>query len=571
MDDDPRPRGNKIFPRNLTARAAYQPRGNPPGTRPESGVDNCFPGLELDARNLESRFFPGLRLAFHRDDGAIVTEVHPEKSAMVSAAGVTPDDLPLFLWAVAGHISRGTEPAQLTRFSLKQHGGLGAWRRIHALMPGAVAVLLGPAPATSAEVPEAAKKAFDNATMTQSSNLSRKDGRIEWALLVEQRVDYLDRDGVIPLAHHEPGDLTRTLCTPWQYDFHDCGCFYWASNKPDLVTDASGHQPFTFFMRRDRETTPPPLDTLDAEGKRTAAEFPLTGLLSGGWNDVVPVVLDDREQPAAPLPPPAKMNTPMTKAAVIDELEYLATVEHALSIEYLYAHYSLDAPLELPDGPDGGDVPERTRKIFAAARQIFLIAVDEMRHMRWVNEALTLLRRPPSVGRADIIGRWTFNRDFKLERLTRDQLNWFIDVEKPSQAIGQGIDGMYVHVLRSIEDQRDQFEDPDSLIALIKLIIDEGVDHYRRFQAVQDHLKGLEEEDYLRKLTRVPDQEDARLLDMADEMYHTLLNALAASFRAGDKGGGLFFDQARRTMESLHELHHRLAGNDLAPRFNLRK
>jgi hypothetical protein len=189
--------------------------------------------------------------------------------------------------------------------------------------------------------------------------------------------------------------------------------------------------------------------------------------------------------------------------------------------------------------------------------------------MRWVSEALTILGRAPSVGRADIIGRWTFNRGFKLERLTRKQLDWFIEVEKPSQTIGHSIDGMYVHLLRSIEDQRDQFDDPDSLIALIKLIIDEGVDHYRRFQAVRDHLNGLEEDDYLRKLTGVPDQEDARLLDMADEMYHTLLNALAASFRAGDSGGGMFFDQARRTMEGLHELHHRLAAKDLRPRFNL--
>ena len=51
---------NRIFPRNLTAQAAYNVAGNPPSTRPESGVANCFPGLEYDHRNLERRFFPGL-------------------------------------------------------------------------------------------------------------------------------------------------------------------------------------------------------------------------------------------------------------------------------------------------------------------------------------------------------------------------------------------------------------------------------------------------------------------------------------------------------------------------------
>jgi hypothetical protein len=36
---------NKIIPQNLTANAAYNVAGNPPSTRPESGVANCFPGL----------------------------------------------------------------------------------------------------------------------------------------------------------------------------------------------------------------------------------------------------------------------------------------------------------------------------------------------------------------------------------------------------------------------------------------------------------------------------------------------------------------------------------------------
>ena len=55
---------NKIIPHNLTARAAYNVPGNPPSTRPESGVANCYPGLEYDHRNLDRRFFPGLVLEY---------------------------------------------------------------------------------------------------------------------------------------------------------------------------------------------------------------------------------------------------------------------------------------------------------------------------------------------------------------------------------------------------------------------------------------------------------------------------------------------------------------------------
>ena len=36
--------------------------GNPMSTRLESGIGNCFPGLECDLRNLERRFFPCLEV-----------------------------------------------------------------------------------------------------------------------------------------------------------------------------------------------------------------------------------------------------------------------------------------------------------------------------------------------------------------------------------------------------------------------------------------------------------------------------------------------------------------------------
>src|SRR4051794_15406138 len=65
---------NKIFPRNLTARADYVVVGNPTNSRPEAGVDNCFPGLEFDQRNLDQRFFPGVVIYYHRADGARVIE-----------------------------------------------------------------------------------------------------------------------------------------------------------------------------------------------------------------------------------------------------------------------------------------------------------------------------------------------------------------------------------------------------------------------------------------------------------------------------------------------------------------
>ena len=63
------PMTDKIFPRNLTARAERRTAGNPDNTRLESGVANCFPGLEFDHRNLDRRFFPGLVFDFNSNAG----------------------------------------------------------------------------------------------------------------------------------------------------------------------------------------------------------------------------------------------------------------------------------------------------------------------------------------------------------------------------------------------------------------------------------------------------------------------------------------------------------------------
>src|SRR5476651_588465 len=56
----------KLVPRNVAALRQGQTAesatalvaGNPMSTRLESGIGNCFPGLECDLRNLERRFFP---------------------------------------------------------------------------------------------------------------------------------------------------------------------------------------------------------------------------------------------------------------------------------------------------------------------------------------------------------------------------------------------------------------------------------------------------------------------------------------------------------------------------------
>ena len=32
-----------------------------------------------------------------------------------------------------------------------------------------------------------------------------------------------------------PGELTQGLCSPWQNDYRECSCYYWASSRPDYI------------------------------------------------------------------------------------------------------------------------------------------------------------------------------------------------------------------------------------------------------------------------------------------------------------------------------------------------
>ena len=40
---------------------------------------------------------------------------------------------------------------------------------------------------------------------------------------------------MISSALAKPGELTQGLCSPWQNDYRECSCYYWASARPDYV------------------------------------------------------------------------------------------------------------------------------------------------------------------------------------------------------------------------------------------------------------------------------------------------------------------------------------------------
>jgi hypothetical protein len=65
----------------------------------------------------------------------------------------------------------------------------------------------------------------------------------------------------------KPGELTQGLCSPWQNDYRECSCYYWASARPDFVNvqaNEAGASAGDNWMQKERTGDYVPDDYKDA-------------------------------------------------------------------------------------------------------------------------------------------------------------------------------------------------------------------------------------------------------------------------------------------------------------------
>jgi len=554
MEQD-NPNRFKIFPRNLTANAAYIVKGNPVSSRPEDTVGNTIPGLEIDERNIEDTFFPGLKFEFQRgsftskaligSDRPLLRRVVENNSYKPFQLGLKDDDAKyplnnvaqfICLWAVK------TADKRLNFYEPKYDNAgveLNVWRAIRDLPQGEVKILI--ASIETRKNIELFTQVLEYFNGDNVDKLVRDNSTFRWAVITGESQKILSEEGVINTELIEPGELQKTMCNPWQYDFRDCKCYYWAANRPDIAAGSDGKEKYKKFMRKERDQKTILTDDHSAwlQGRKNHVD------VINNWEDF-PVVLGDTE-------------IFFFQEDVRKQFNFLATVEHALAVEYLFAYYSVDIS---------------KKDVATAATEIFNIAVDEMRHFRWVNEILSILGERPRLGRAKDYGENFDNRPFELTQLTREKLQWFINVEKPSQSLdmpGQ-IDGMYVHLHKIISSNRSEFPQSDRILNLIKLLIDEGEGHYQRFMKAQRLLSKYKQDDYLYKIdTSRLNEEESMWNDMSNYAYEALLISLNIAFSMGDKAKGKEIQKAVRSMQTMDKLNRMNAINRRPPQFNLPK
>ncbi|MCP5005578.1 MAG: hypothetical protein GY941_16825 [Planctomycetes bacterium] len=348
----------ELVPKNLAAQVNYKASGNPPSSRLDSTIANCFPGLEFDFRNLWRKVFEGIEL--HESDNIVVDATNPNLNDLVrhvliavrlkdtpvdkavrvqvpmSGPGLLPGAVTNLEWtnslasiiemgkntdnpivtctferprpflisssgAAQGYQEYGVRdyssnttwitPPRQTMQSEYLILNMGAERAIKAieLFPGDVVDLDNGSQLDLFNVFPVRfqfEVSTDQQNWTTVQNVSNhvpirgQWSRWEFAettvvflririletrrisptgpfisAIAEWRFDEANKETIekhIPLrqlfynnaqgsqaAISEklalPGELTQGLCSPWQQDYRECGCQYWAASRPDYV------------------------------------------------------------------------------------------------------------------------------------------------------------------------------------------------------------------------------------------------------------------------------------------------------------------------------------------------
>lgn len=208
---------------NLTAQIHYRARGNPPATLPDSAISNCFPGLEFDFRNAWRRMLAGITLS--ENNNFVLSVQDPQYADLAAHRLLKIEGLPLTFKTTGVTMPYGSTQGLATG---SNPNGVSFMEWSNSL--ARFWELQG-------------KEVQCTFTKDESYTEQLPDGvpTIEVTMVMRHFFETVDNGGtperlpVIAGPLLEPGDLTHGLCAPWQNDYRECACYYWAASRPDYV------------------------------------------------------------------------------------------------------------------------------------------------------------------------------------------------------------------------------------------------------------------------------------------------------------------------------------------------
>ena len=242
----------------------------------------------------------------------------------------------------------------------------------------------------------------------------------------------------------------------------------------------------------------------------------------------------------------------------LDELEFLATVEHALLVEFLTIQCALGHKLE---PAEGGATTDQGR---AAADQAGNLAVLSMFRLKGINIGLTVAGRSARLDQATGIPDPS-GGEISLGPPTTAQLETLL---RRTEAIAAAIAGRYAELRPAVTT--DPVFDEELTDKLRPIVVQDGSSHVASLDELRAILRGTEPATLLRVTRRQPaDSFEQRLLDLSDRCYHQVLAALRSQFDQPDFLVSRSF-RALATSAMLGELegsHQTLAQRGLLPPF----
>ncbi|CBS87301.1 hypothetical protein [Azospirillum lipoferum] len=215
---DQNKRPTVLDPRNLSAQLHYRPAGNPPPATLDTTIGNTCPGLEFDFRAAWRTLLVGVTLLEH-DNLVIATE--PAFAAMKGRRLLRVDGKPV-ITKVIGPSTDLTTTELLTSEDYPAGVITMEWSN------GFAEVLRKAGQSVSCEFtarPQEERISYEQAV---------KDRNVQ-AIQFQVRPFFTANTAAIEPATVPAGVMTQGLCSPWQNDYRECVCYYWASSRPDFV------------------------------------------------------------------------------------------------------------------------------------------------------------------------------------------------------------------------------------------------------------------------------------------------------------------------------------------------
>jgi hypothetical protein len=246
---------NSIKAKNLTAQIQHRALGNPASTLPHSAISNAFPGLEMDFRNIWKRILVGIEL--HESSNFVVAV---DKDAPLEALDLANGYRLMHIGDV--------------HFMVPMMGPTYVGGPDVSLPDTTFGDPLWPLEWSNALAEIVHKYSGEVVTCSFESLPGTEDppAKLDVELRVRKLFDEVEIDGkkeklgVIARDAAPPGQLTQSLCSPWQNDYRECACFYWAATRPDYVNVEArpdGTSTGNNWMEKDRTEDSPNVYIVD--------------------------------------------------------------------------------------------------------------------------------------------------------------------------------------------------------------------------------------------------------------------------------------------------------------------